>query len=88
MSRLWRKACFLFRRDRFDRELAEEIQQHIERNAAKLMETGVAPADARFAAQRQFGNAVLLRETSRDAWGWVWVETLVQDVRYGARMLR
>ena len=43
--------------------------------------------DAGYAAQRQFGNATLLREESRDMWGWVWLETLVQDLRYGARML-
>jgi putative ABC transport system permease protein len=88
MNRLWRKVCFFFRRERFDRDLAEEIQQHVERKAAKLVETGVAPDDARFAAQRQFGNALSLRERSRDLWTWVWLETLVQDVRYGARMLR
>jgi putative ABC transport system permease protein len=88
MNRLWSKLCFVFRRERFDRDLAEEIQQHVERKAAKLMESGVAPDDAHSAAQRQFGNALSLRERSCDLWTWVWLETLVQDVRYGARMLR
>jgi putative ABC transport system permease protein len=88
MNRLWSKLCFFFRRERFDRDLAEEIQQHVERKAAKLVESGVAPDEARYAAQRQFGNALSLRERSRDLWTWVWLESLVQDVRYGARTLR
>jgi len=44
--------------------------------------------DARNSAQRQFGNSLLLRETSREMWGWVWLETLWQDLSYGSRMLR
>jgi putative ABC transport system permease protein len=88
MNRLWRKLCFFFRRERFDRDLAEEIRQHVERKTANLMETGAAPDEARYRAQREFGNTLLLRERSRDLWTWVWLETLVQDIRYGARMLR
>jgi len=49
---------------------------------------GGGTKDAGYAAQRQFGNTTLLREESRDMWGWVWLETLMQDLRYGARMLR
>ncbi len=84
MPRLSRKLMFLFQRRRFDRELAEEMQHHLDLKA----QAGGGTEEARFAAQRQFGNALLLHETSRDLWTWVWLETLVQDVRYGARMLR
>ena len=34
------------------------------------------------------GNTLLLREESRDAWGWMWVEHLAQDLRYAVRQLR
>ncbi len=84
MNKLWRKVCFYFQRERLDRELEEEMRFHLEMKARSKGGTD----DARFAAQRQFGNAVLLREISRETWGWVWLETLVQDVRYGVRMLR
>ena len=49
---------------------------------------GGGTSEARYAARRQFGNPLLLREESREQWGWVWLETLLQDLRYGARVLR
>src|SRR4029077_16270031 len=39
-------------------------------------------------ARREFGNPELVRESTRDAWGWRWLENFFQDVRFGARMLR
>jgi hypothetical protein len=45
------------------------------------------PTEARYAAQRQFGNQTLLREVSRDMWSFRSLETLFQDLRYGVRML-
>jgi len=80
MSKLFRRLVFLIRRDKFDRDLADEMRFHLEMKARA--EGGTS--NARYAAQRQFGNALLLREQSRDQWGW----TLAQDLRYGARMLR
>ena len=44
--------------------------------------------EAREQAKREFGNPIVYREISREVWGWVWLETLLQDLRYGARMLR
>jgi hypothetical protein len=37
--------------------------------------------------QRRFGNTLLLKEASREIWGWHWLETLLQDPRYALRML-
>jgi len=82
--RLWRKLMFLFQRRRFDRELAEEMQHHLDLKA----QAGGGTEEARYAAQRQFGNTLLLREISRETWGWRWMETLIQDVKYGFRILR
>src|SRR5216684_1561639 len=53
----------------------------------RLTALGVQPRDAQLAAQRRFGNALLLRERSQDAWGWTWLVQMLQDVRYGARTL-
>jgi predicted permease len=83
MSKLWRRLGFLLFRRSFDSQLDEEMRFHLEMKARAKGGT----EDAGYAAQRQFGNATLLREESRDMWGWVWLETLVQDLRYGARML-
>jgi len=84
MSRLWRRIVFLLFRRRFDRDLEDEMRFHLEMKAR----AGGESAEAGYAAQRQFGNATLLREESREQWGWVWLERLLQDLRYAIRMLR
>ena len=76
------------RRRRADRELAQEVESHLEEKIADLMDSGVPEPEARRKARREFGNVALCRQDSREAWGWVWLETLLQDLRYGARMLR
>jgi MacB-like periplasmic core domain len=88
LGELWRRLKFIFRRGKFQQELQEEMQFHLEMKARAVREAGLAPGEARAAAQRQFGNTLLLRETSREAWGWNMVETALQDVRYGFRQLR
>ena len=40
------------------------------------------------AARREFGNVTLVQQVTRDQWSWRWLDELVQDLRYGARMLR
>ncbi len=52
------------------------------------MERGVSPEEAHYAAQRRFGNKLMLREGSRDVWGWNWLESFLQDTRYALRQLR
>ena len=84
MNKLWRKLMFLIRGERFDRDLEDEMRFHLEMKAR----AGGGTEEAGYAAQRQFGNALLLRDESREQWGWMWLETLLQDARYTARMLR
>jgi predicted permease len=78
----------LFRRERFDRDLEEEMQSHLEMQAEENRENGVDADEARYAARRQFGNPTLLMERSREVWGWRPIEELTQDVRYAIRSLR
>ncbi|HUJ21039.1 MAG TPA: ABC transporter permease [Bryobacteraceae bacterium] len=88
MIALWHKLMFLIRRRDFDRELAEEMRQHLDAKIEKLIEAGIPPHEAHYQARRAFGNPVLLRETSLDLWGWEMLRTVFQDLRYGARMMR
>jgi len=88
LDELGRRLSVLFRRSRFDRDLEEEMRFHLEMQAEENQEKGIPAVEARYAARRQFGNALLLREASRDIWAWRWLETLIQDVRYGLRILR
>src|ERR1035441_3003547 len=88
MTELWRRLRTLFRRDRFDRDLAEEMQSHVEMQAEENRASGMNAATARYAARRQFGNATALQETSREAWGWRAWDELVRDLRLALRTLR
>jgi predicted permease len=84
-----RRIGMLLHRERFAKELEDEMQLHLELRRQQQEESGVAPKDARAAAYRRFGNPTLVRERSYTAWGWSWLEGLFQDILYGLRaMLR
>jgi putative ABC transport system permease protein len=79
---------FSFRkRKKRDEELGEEIQAHLTLGTREEMEAGHSRKDAQLAARREFGNETLARETARDMWGWRWFVDLLQDIRYGLRLL-
>jgi predicted permease len=82
-----RRLLMLFRRGRFDADLAEEMRLHCELREQEQIECGLSPKEAHYAAGRRFGNDLVPREESRDMWGWNWLEDLLQDIRYGVRML-
>jgi predicted permease len=83
-----RRLRMLVHRRRFDADLEEEMQLHLELRQQEHLESGMTADSARAVARRRFGNVTALREKSHIAWGWEWFENLVQDVRYGLRMLR
>ena len=83
-----RRLVMLFRRRKFDADLDEEMRLHRELRAQEEIERGAPAEDARYAAQRRFGNDLVLREESRDMWRWNWLEDMLQDFRFGLRMVR
>jgi putative ABC transport system permease protein len=88
--RWWYELKFFVRklnRKRADQVLEEEIQTHLQLEIQEQIEAGIAPEEARYAAQRKFGGILLTRERSREVWSFSSLETLWQDLRYGARML-
>jgi putative ABC transport system permease protein len=82
-----RRLKMILRRRQFERDLQEEMRLHVELREREQVENGLPAEEAHYAARRQFGNDLVLRERSRDMWGWTGVEQLIQDVRYGLRML-
>ncbi|HYI96138.1 MAG TPA: ABC transporter permease [Bryobacteraceae bacterium] len=68
--------------------LDNEIQHHVEQETAENIERGMEPGEARYAALRKFGNVSNVREDTRAVWSIVWVEQLLQDIRYGVRTLQ
>jgi len=78
----------LFRRSRVEGEMEEELRAHIERRAEDLMHQGVSRAVAERQARLEFGGYQRFKEEIREALGTHMLETILQDVRYGLRMLR
>src|SRR5262249_2662217 len=87
LTQIWRRLLFYLRREQFDRELEEEMRFHQMMRVEENQDGEMSAEEARCAAQRQFGNRTMLKEESREMWGFRSIETLWQDVRYGARTL-
>ena len=73
---------------RIERDLDEEMRYHLESRARELVAEGMPEAEARAAARRAFGSLTLASEDSRAAWRYGLLDSILQDVRYGARALR
>jgi macrolide transport system ATP-binding/permease protein len=78
----------LFRILRRKSDLAEEFDSHLQMAIADRMARGQSPAEARASALREFGNVPMIADVTREQWGWLRLELLVQDVRYALRQLR
>jgi putative ABC transport system permease protein len=77
---LWRR--------RQDEDLDEEIRNHLQMAMRDHVDRGQPAEEAHRSALREFGNVALVKEVTRDMWGWTWLERLAQDVRFGLRLLR
>lgn len=88
LGQIRRKLAVLLHRDGFEGDLEEEMKSHLALQAAENEEQGMTAEEARYAALRQFGNAALIKQTSREAWGWSAVERVLQDLNYALRLFR
>ena len=79
---------FGHRRAQRERDLDRELRSDLEIEAEEQMERGLSPEEARWAAQRAFGNTVFLMEEVREMWGWTSLQRLWQDLTYAARIFR
>lgn len=79
---LWRRVRMLFHWRQFHVDLEEEMRLHLELRAQENAEKGLSAEAARRTAYRRFGNPTVIRERSYMSWGWGWLESLVQDVRF------
>jgi predicted permease len=69
-------------------DLDQDIRDHIARETQDNIDRGMSPEEARYAAMRKFGNVARVKEETREVWTLVWIEQLLEDVRFGLRMLR
>jgi putative ABC transport system permease protein len=69
-------------------DLDRDIRDHIAQETQDNIDRGMSPEEARYAALRKFGNVTRVKEDSREVWILRWLEELLQDLRFGLRMLR
>src|ERR1700754_1171448 len=86
--KLLRGVQAIFQKTRLEREMDSELRFHLEMETKKNLQRGLAPKEARLLALRSFGGVETTKEQCRDARGGRLIETTLQDVRYGARVLR
>src|SRR5256885_1333211 len=92
MSGKWRNASWqrgkaLWKRRELDRDFKDEVEVHLAMREEKNRAGGIGGDEARHAARRQFGNATQVKDRTREMWTFPSLESLWQDLRYGARVL-
>lgn len=78
----------LFRRRQLDQDLDEELQLHLEEMTQQYIEDGMSPEEAHYAALREFGNVELSKQECRDTRKTLWIQNLLEDLRFSVRTLR
>ncbi len=78
----------MFWRKRKQSDFRAEIEAHLELETERLKEQGLSEEAARMAARRAFGNVTQAQERFYESGRWLWWDHLVQDLRFGLRMLR
>src|SRR5215469_13426547 len=73
MHELFRRLYYLINRRRLDAELQNDMEFHREMAAR--------------AGNANFGDTLRLREQAYEAWGWTWLDRLMQDLLFGMRIL-
>ena len=66
-------------------DLDRELQSDLELEAEEQRQHGLSAKEAHYAALRAFGNPTLIREQTRAAWSWSWLESFASDLKYGIR---
>jgi len=85
---LMQRMAALFRRRRLEDDLDEELRAHLEMAIELHLRKGMSAEDARRGALRSFGGVEQTKENYRDQRGLPMIETTLQDLRFGLRMLR
>jgi putative ABC transport system permease protein len=78
----------MVRRNRLDQELDEELRSHLEMRAADNLAAGMPPEQARYEAQKRFGNTTLLKQDAREVDIVRWLDEAARDFRHALRMLQ
>ena len=86
-GKLLSRARALFQKDRIETEMDKELNFHLEMEIEKNIKRGMSAKEARNLALRSFGGVERIKEECRDVQRARFIENLLQDLRYGARVL-
>ena len=78
----------LFFRERLEADLDKELRFHFEFQVADKVRSGIPESEARRLTRIEFGGIEQIKEDCRERRGTMWLESLLQDVRYALRQLR
>ena len=78
----------LFSRERMEADLDKELRFHFESQVADKVRSGIPESEARRLTRIEFGGIEQIKEDCRERRGTMWLESLLQDVRYALRQLR
>jgi hypothetical protein len=78
----------IFRKQKTEQQLDSELRFHLEQRLAERVASGETPEEARRQAQIEFGGMEAIKQECRESRRVHFLEVLVQDLRYGMRMLR
>ena len=82
------RTVYTFQRSRMNAELEDELHSHVQHRADDLERSGLARAEAERRARIEFGGREKFKEECHEAAGGRFFEILLQDVRFGLRVLR
>src|SRR5271169_6126520 len=85
--KFFRQLRALFRKEELNQELSEELAFHLEKQIEQNVAAGMSAEEAHYAALRSFGGVEQVKEECRAAWGVRFIDTLLQDIHFGLRML-
>jgi predicted permease len=77
----------LSKADRMEKELDAELRFHFETQVADKIQAGLTEAEARRATRLEFGGLAQIKEDCRESRGTLWLVSILQDLRFGARIL-
>jgi predicted permease len=78
----------IFRKEQSEKHLDAELRFHLERQVSDYVASGLSPAEARRRARLDFGGLESIKQQSRESHRGNFIDTLLQDIRFGLRMLR
>jgi predicted permease len=86
--KILRQLRSLLRKREFEGEMSDEMRHHVDLQTERNIATGMNPDEARYLAQRQFGNVASIQERARAQRAGIWLESFFRDFFQAGRMMR